>query len=363
MLSDRAQQGRLRVVLLSLEPWDEVWRRNQHLSAQLVRGDVVSAIDYLEPPMLRGRPGVVREPLYGVRAVPLTLHLPKRLGGLVELGWRLRHGILREADVLWVNDPAVGVHCLRRGQPVLYDVTDDWRSYDFPPRIRRRIMHAEDLLARRARTVVCSVELQDRWMSRYGIEAAVVHNGVDAALWREPEPRRYAGDSPHVGYVGTLQPERLDVGLVLRVASHQSVGTMHLIGPDALDEASRTQLRKHPKVRLHPPVRSRDVPSWTVGLDVLLSPHVVTPFTLSLDAIKSYEYLASGQPIVATPTSGFQLLVGRPGVHIVQASGFADAIPRALLGPRPGRLLDELSWEARAKLFAQNLLLASQVTG
>ena len=363
MLSDRKWGGPVHVALLSLEPWDEVWRRNQHLSAELVRAGAVSTLDFLEPPLLKARAEAAHEPMRGVRAVPLALHLPKRLGGLPELGLRLRRGILRKADVLWVNDPAVGVHCLRRGLPVLYDVTDDWRCYDFPPRIRRRIVRAENVLARRARTVVCSVELQDRWRTRYGVEAAVVHNGVDAVLWRQPESRRYEGEGPHFGYVGTLQPERLDVELVLRVASHHRVGTMHLIGPDALDDTSRTKLQIHPKVRLHPPVASDDVPSWTVGLDVLLSPHVVTPFTLSLDAIKSYEYLASGRPIIATPTSGFQHLTGRPGVHVVQASEFGDAIPRALSGGGPGRLLEQLSWETRAKQFAENLLLASSVTG
>ena len=190
---DPVSDAGLRVALVSLEPWDDVWRRNQHLAAQLTASGAVSRLLFLEPPALTLRGGTPREPVPGVRVVPLQLRIPKRVGGLVELGRRLRRGVLRGADVLWVNDPALGVHCLRAGQPAVYDVTDDWRSYDFPPRIVRRIVAAEDELARRARTVVCSAELQSRWRDRYGVEAAIVHNGVDAAAWRAVKPHAYAG--------------------------------------------------------------------------------------------------------------------------------------------------------------------------
>ena len=355
MLSGRASPGLARVAVVSLEDWDDVWRRNQHLSAALVTSGAVGSIAFLEPPVLRVRSPAPREPMAGVQAIPLTLRVPKRAGGLAELGRRLRRDVLPRADVVWVNDPALGAHCLRQGQPVLYDVTDDWRSYDFPPRIIRRIVRAEDLLAERARTVVCSIDLQRRWEERYGVKAAVVHNGVDGHAWRSPIPHRYDGPGPHVGYVGTQQPERLDVDLVLRVADDASVGSLHLIGPDALDNASRARLRAHAKVRMHGPIPSVEVPSWTTGLDVLLSPHVISPFTLSLDAIKSYEYLASGRPVVATATSGFQLLTERPGVHVVDPIGFCGAVAAALSEPPPAPVIEQLAWAARARTFADQL--------
>ena len=53
--------------------------------------------------------------------------LPNRLGGAREVGRSLRQGVLRRVDVLWINDPVVGVHSLT-DVPALYDVTDDWRE-------------------------------------------------------------------------------------------------------------------------------------------------------------------------------------------------------------------------------------------
>jgi teichuronic acid biosynthesis glycosyltransferase TuaH len=353
----RTREGGARpaVALVSLEPWDDVWRRNQHLSDQLVRGGWVGAIDFLEPPRPGVRPGAAASPTPGIRTVPLALRVPKRVGGLAELGARLRRGILRRADVLWVNDPALGVHCLRHGQPVVYDVTDDWRSYDFPPRILRRIIRAEDELARRARTVVCSTTLRDRWGERYGVEPAVVHNGVDTRAWAGVDPHVLPGPAPRVGYVGTLQSERLDIDLVVRTADAEQVGSLHLIGPDALDPLTAGRLRSHPKITVHGPVPASAVPAWTSGLDVLLSPHRVTPFTLSLDAIKSYEYMASGRPVVATPTSGFQLLGDRAGVRVATSGEFVPAVVAALHTQEVHTSADDLDWSGRAREFADQL--------
>jgi teichuronic acid biosynthesis glycosyltransferase TuaH len=353
------------VACISLEPWDDVWRRNQHLASRLQRLGAVGSIDFVEPPLLRlrgPRHGHVRTPQPNITAVASTLRLPKRAGGLAELGGRLRRGPLRRADVLWINDPTLGVHCLRRGQPAVYDVTDDWRAYDFPERIRRRIVRAEDELARRAQTVVCSTELRDRWRDRYGIEPAVVHNGVDTAAWAAAAPRSYTGAAPHVGYVGTLQSERLDLDLLLLTADAQEVGTVHLVGPDALDSASRERVQAHPKIVLHEPVPTSEVASWTKGLDVLLSPHRLSSFTLSLDAIKSYEYLASGRPVVATPTSGFQHLSGHAAVHVAEGPAFIRALREVLGGAPAERSIDDLDWDARARQFADRLSLSLEGT-
>ncbi|MDT4914556.1 MAG: teichuronic acid biosynthesis glycosyltransferase TuaH, partial [Pseudonocardiales bacterium] len=40
----------LRAALLSLEPWDEVWRRNQHFAAGLLEGGDVSSLIWISPP-------------------------------------------------------------------------------------------------------------------------------------------------------------------------------------------------------------------------------------------------------------------------------------------------------------------------
>lgn len=338
--------GKLSVGVISLEPWDEVWRRNQHLVRELLDQGLVNKVVFVEP--ATSARSAVRTSLPGVTVVRPQRLLPKRLAGQRAVGWRLRARWLRDVDVLWINDPEVGVAATRRGQPCLYDVTDDWRTV---PSLRTaRIVRAENRLARRCTTIVCSDVLQQRWQTRYGLVPTVVRNGVDGRIWADANPRPLPGEAPHIGYVGTLHQERLDVGLLVELAAHPSVGTVHLVGPVSMDQSSRTTLARQAKVHMHGPVPAGEVPSWTKSFDVLISPHRVTDFTLSLDAIKSYEYLASLRPVVATPTSGFQSL-SAPQLRVVPREDFTEAVCQVLASPAsfPAGLTP--TWASRAREF------------
>jgi glycosyltransferase involved in cell wall biosynthesis len=345
------------VALLSLEKWDDQWRRNQHLAAQLVRQELVREVLFVNP--ATSAPPSQHSPEPGITVITPRRRLPNRLAGTQLLGARLRAGPVGRADVLWVNDPVLGRATLGRRQPVIYDVTDDWRTAPAAARLTRRTIRAEDELAHRAVTVVCSEELSNRWRDRYAVDPALVHNAVDDAAWRDARTVALPGPSPHVGYVGTLHEERLDLDLLERLALDDRLGTIHLVGPDVLTDAGRRRLRNLSRMRLHGPVHAEDVPSWTKSFDVLMSPHRVTAFTLSLDAIKSYEYLASGRPIVATPTSGFQHLE-RPLLCLVGPDEFPDAVYAASSEPPSTAVYDVPSWERRAQEFAHVIQSASR---
>ena len=343
-----------RVALVSLEPWDQVWRRNQHLVAELIRQQRVGSVLFIEP-AVAGRPAPARSPLPGVTVIRPVLPVPRRTGGLsVVAGW-LRRRWLRDVDVLWVNDPVLGVRCAGGGRArVLYDVTDDWRFSERPARLTRRLVAAEDELAATAATVVCSDVLAERWAQRYRVTATVVHNAATHPSYAEVRPRTLPGPGLHVGYVGTLHEDRLDIDLLMQLAAMPEVGTIHLVGPDAMASPARDRLAAVSTIRRHGAVPAPDVPSWLVAMDVLVLPHVVSEFTLSLDAIKAFEYLAAGRPIVATPTSGFQDLAA-PGVTIVEAAGFTAAVAAALTGDKHfDRTVP--TWADRAREFAAALI-------
>lgn len=338
--------------MISLEPWDAVWRRNQHLSSRLVSTGRVDDLLFVEPPKrVLGSPRV-RPVQDGISAATPNLLLPKSAGGLRELGRRLRRGLLADLDLLWVNDPALGVHCRARGVPVVYDVTDDWRCAGFPHRIRRRIVRAEDRLVESCGTIVCSVGLQERWRERYGITPPLVQNGIDIDAWQDVEATALPGPGPHLGYVGTLHEHRLDVELMVALARAPGVGTVHLVGPDALRPDLSRRLAATPGILLHGAVPAAEVPGWMTGMDVLISPHKVNDFTLSLDAIKAHEYAASGRPVVATPTSGFERREG-PALRIASRGSFVAAVLGVIAGPPAQTPRDDLdgSWEERAVEF------------
>ena len=325
--------------MVSLEPWDGVWRRNQHLVAQLVAQGSVGEVRFVSP-ATKLRHVARARPLPGVEVRTPHLLLPRRRGGEALLAAEVR-GWTRSCDLLWINDARLGLEVLRPGQLAVYDVTDDWRTAQMSDADRAALVRAEDALAGRATTVVCSQVLAERWVDRYGVLPAVVQNGVDLAAHEAATPQFLPGPGPHLVYVGTLHRERLDVPLVVALAAMPGVGQIDLVGPDCLDEASRVALLGTGRVVLHGPVGHQDVPGIMAGSDVLLCPHVVDDFTMSLDAIKSFEYLATPRPVVATPTSGFQLLTDVPGLQVVPAASFPSAVAGALAAFRGG-------WEGRA---------------
>ena len=335
------------VVLFSLEPWDEVRRRNQHLATALVSAGVIGSLVFVEPP----EPGLSvrarrRSPAPGIEVVTPPLIVPRRVGGHRVLA-RWMRGVAADADVLWVNDPVAGASALRAGLPAVYDVTDDWRSLDQPAADRARTVAAEDRLAARATTVVCSEVLAARWRSRYGVDPVVIPNGVDTEALRSAQRMDLPGSGPHAVYVGTVHANRVDVDLVEALAKGE--GTVHLVGPNGLDAAAVERLTAR-GVQLHGPVPWTDVPAWLVSADVLVCPHIVDEFTLSLDAIKAHEYLATDRPVVATPSCGFQSLTA-DGLTVVGRGQFVAATVAALR-TGPFDRLEPPSWQDRARQFA-----------
>lgn len=339
----------LNLVVCSLEPWDDVWRRNQHLLDGLLQDDGVEvllvepAADPLHALAHRRRPrrgrGLRTLPGYGgrLRAIQPTKYGPRALGPAAQS--RMRAQVLRavaalgwKRPVLWINDP-LWSSLLDLGWPSLYDITDDWAAADRPRRVHERIVRAERVLLDGVdAVVVCSPTLRHRK------GGTIVQNGVDVNLYRRPTDR--PADLPRgpvAVYVGTLHEDRLDVDLVVSTASAlaDAGATLALVGPDALSRDASARLRAAAGIRVLGARAAAEVPAYMQHADALIVPHVVTPFTDSLDPIKLYEYLAAGRPVVSTPVAGFRDAKGRRGLEITSANEFPRAVVAAATGARP----------------------------
>lgn len=315
------------LVVISLEPWDRVWRRNQYLLSGLLRGDPALRVLFVEPgtdPLHEIRRGAQPTWGRGLRRGPHlpgvdpdalwllepTKVLPRRIDPQQDERWaeRIRRAA-RRLDLihpaLWVNDPRGAEVMQRTGWPTLYDITDDWLEADRDPATRSRLTRDETaLMERAAEVVVCSTGLV---ASKSRIRPVThVPNAVDEAITRPTARPPDLPAGPVALYVGTLHADRLDVGLC--VATAKALGrdaTLVLVGPDALSAHARQHLDRAGAVRLGPRDR-RTVPAYLQHADVLIVPHVVDSFTDSLDPIKLYEYRAVGRPVVSTPVAGFR---------------------------------------------------------
>ncbi|WP_235915545.1 glycosyltransferase [Puerhibacterium puerhi] len=365
------------LLVCSLEPWDSVWRRNQHLVSRLL-ADPGLRVVFVEPPVdpLHAlHRGAVPRLGRGLRRLPYEEHefpgadrlwlyeptkwVPRKMadGGdrrRARAALRAARSIGAPPAVLWVNDISYAALLDVTSVPVVYDVTDDWLAAHRPPAETARLVEAEARLLREAAAVtVCSPALQRAKGRDRAVE--LVTNGVDVAAYRDPGPRPAdlpAG--PVALYVGTLHADRLDVALCVRTAAALAAvrGRLVLLGPDALEEDERRRLTTAGVVLLG--ARPFDtVPAYVTHADVLVVPHVVDAFTDSLDPLKLYEYRAAGRPVVATPVAGFRDTAD-PAVRALPATYFPAAVVAATRAEAPRREppADLPTWEQQAALMA-----------
>ncbi|MGN7248236.1 glycosyltransferase [Janibacter anophelis] len=316
------------LVVVSLEPWDRVWRRNQHLLAGLLEQDPTLRILLVEPgtdPLHAVRIGERPRPGRGLRRGPHlpgvdpdavwllepTKLLPRRVDHDQDARWARQvedaaHRLGFTHPTLWVNDPR-GAHVMERtGWPTLYDITDDWLQADRDAATLRRLTEQEESLMAGAReVVVCSRSLVATKSAHRPV--TLLHNAVDAAAIGRPTARPAdLPTGPVAVYVGTLHSDRLDVDLCVETAQRLAgSGRLVLVGPDALTGAERERLDAAGVERLGARDR-RLVPAYLQHADVLVVPHVVDDFTDSLDPIKLYEYRAVGRSVVSTRVAGFR---------------------------------------------------------
>lgn len=364
------------LVVISLERWDDVWRRNQHLVAGLLRQDPDLRVLFVEPPAdptndLRSR----RRPRFGRRTREVDGVAPGRLWAYRPVKWlprridrwadeRLARSVMRAArrlgmrhPLLWINDPGMAPLADRSGWPTAYDITDDWLAADRPAAELARTRANEARLFELAReVVVCSPELARR---KGGARRVVlVPNAVDVAAYRRPRPRPAdLPPGPVAVYLGTVHPDRIDVELCEATArALGSTATLCLVGPDLVGADDRRRLERA-GVRLLG-ARPRDaVIGYLQHADVLVVPHVVDAFTDSLDPIKLYEYRAVGRPVVSTPVAGFRD-ASDPRVAVASRDDFpaavaarvpaTDRFPDGATGPVP-------DWADRAREMADVL--------
>ena len=344
------------IVVLSLEAWDQVWRRNQHLVAGLLRADSTVRVLFVEP---------AADPLYAVlrdRVVPrrgvglrLGPALPKvdagRLWLLQPTKWlprvvdsrvdaRLARAVIRAArhlgfrdPVLWVNDPAGAATLRATGWRTLYDITDDWLLADRTPAEHARLVDDEAVLMRRAaEVVVCSPTLAATKSSSRPVR--LVPNAVDLAAYQRDSIRpEDLPAGPVALYAGTVHTDRMDLPLLARTGRALAEwATVVCVGPAPLSPADCERLGAAGVVLLGPRP-AETIPDYLRHADVLLVPHLVTPFTQSLDPIKRYEYRAAARPVVATPVAGFADS-GMPRLTVATSASFPSAVLAALSAAR-----------------------------
>jgi glycosyltransferase involved in cell wall biosynthesis len=368
------------IIFFSLEDWDDIWRRNQFLCAGLVKRNPGLRILFVAP--ARDFSNALRTGNWSALSSPARRaidaegrivcmrpwkFLPNTLtsGRLFNEASMLRQ-VRTEArrmrfrqPLLWINAHQAG-HAASKlsNRGVVYDVTDDWTTLRQTPRMSELTRLQDRDLCLNADTVIVCSERLHQMKAPFAKRLHLIPNGVDAVHYDRvrdqsrslPEETR-AWKKPVLGYTGSIHADRIDMDLIKALGRRLPHATIALIGPIMLSRAEQQQLEKIPNIRLTGPRSYEALPDYMRMFDVCMTPHLVTPFTESLNPIKLWDYLAVGKPIISTPVAGFRDYPEFVRLE-TDADGFARALGQALAeSPElPERRRAEArrhSWDAR----------------
>src|SRR5690606_17817798 len=107
--------------------------------------------------------------------------------------------------------------------------------------------------------------------------------------------------APIVGYVGSLDSNRLDIDLIAHIAKSLPDHQVVLVGPeDTVFQSS--ELHTIANIAFLGKKAAGDLPRYINAFDVCINPQLVNSITIGNYPRKIDEYLAMGKPTVATYT-------------------------------------------------------------
>jgi glycosyltransferase involved in cell wall biosynthesis len=354
------------VVLLSGVRWDFLWQRHQTVATLFARAGYPtvfvettglsaprpSALSKVGARVKKNRhgpagcggplvyPPLVLPPTLGVfRAanrryfVPRVAHdLERAVGGRpIIVAYPPTRTTL---DLISTLDPSL----------VLYDRADDYEQF---PRVPKDIKATERELLARADLVSCTSRPLLEETRRLRPDASLSGPAVDYdrfGVLQEPPP---AAPPRTVCFFGDAGRGRVDFGVLRAIAS--AGFRLRLVG--TLDLAER-HLTDEPNVEYLGEVFHERLPEALASVDAFVLPYKVNDLTHGISPAKTYECLATGRPVVASPLPALKDLAEH--VYIADGpEGFVRAL-RNLAGTETEervrarvRLARENSWPVR----------------
>ncbi len=193
---------------------------------------------------------------------------------------------------------------------IIFDVLDDNIGFPGLNENERHSMKAmfEEMIRKATIVTAVSQHLVNFIEDNYQTNANFLPNGIDINMFNhkteydQPIEELVEYERPLYGFIGALT-SWIDFELLLKVASEIQKGTLVLVGPvieSAVPQELLNKLNEHKKVTFLGPKPYVQVPHFLHQFDVLLLPRNYLPHSLASDPLKTYEYLATGKPIVST---------------------------------------------------------------
>lgn len=358
------------VVILSGIRWDFLWQRHQILATRLAeRGHptvFVETTGISNPRPARGllsklfsrlRSSVTGSASRGDAPESLRLYspfaAPPTARAFRELNRRVfAPRIVRDLRELAGDHPAVIAYpptrttldILRELSPsrLLYDCSDNYEGF---PGVPADIARTERELLALADAVSCTSEFLLEKVSPLRPDAYLSGPGVDFEAFNSlsGEPVSQVSTVCFFGHIG----ERLDLEALRAVA--RAGYTLRLIGEV---DAAGEELLREPGVNYRGAVAHEELPRELSGVDAFVLPYRIDALTRGINPAKTYECLATGKPVVASPLPalagmGEYVYTAESGAEFVRRLGELPALESTRRVAARVELARENGWERR----------------
>jgi glycosyltransferase involved in cell wall biosynthesis len=207
---------------------------------------------------------------------------------------------------LWISNPRiVDIASKIPAAVTVFDAIDNLRIHSETKRFYKKIENAYGWIERNV-DLICIASEGQREMFPASSKLYLLSNGVDSIFFSAVSPVIPADLKdiirPIAGYAGALQ-DRIDIDLMEYVIKTLPEYNFVFVGP-VIDINHIKPLLNYSNVHIMGNKKFGNMPSYIDNFDVCIIPHKVNALTISMDPLKTYEYLARGKPVVSTPVAG-----------------------------------------------------------
>lgn len=345
------------VLCLSHLRWRFVHQRPQHLLSRCARQNRVL---YFEEPMFDAISPELEVVSCDHGVLVIVPHLPPGTSPHVAeaVQGRMLVDLLEELSapnpIVWFYTPmALPIAARVDARATVYDCMDELSAFlGAPPELverERRLLQRADVVFTGGHSLFEHKRQLHHNIHPFPSSVDVHHFAQARELMPDPEDQD-GFPRPRIGFFGVID-ERMDLGLIERLAEAEPLWQLVMLGPVAKVDPAR--LPRRPNIHWLGPKSYRELPGYLAGWDVAMLPFARNESTRFISPTKTPEYLAAAKPVVSTSIRDVVRPYGEQGLVWIAdgVAEFAAAIREALASDRAVRVaqadafLADLSWD------------------
>lgn len=279
--------------------------KNTH-GGDIVYGDLTSECHQLTSKVFNY---ATVDSVYSMNRVITELHKIKKILDL--------HNI-----IVWSYNPLFIEYFHRLDQILtVFDTVDNWIEHSAFTNYKQRLTENYKYIGKESDVIFSVSEKHKEFYNNFGRKSGVhpIANGIDSHYFNTENildvikpvatlENIKKNGRPIIGYIGTIQEDRIDIDLLEGVIKANKDKDIVLCGPvwKSMVPLVEKRLSIYSNVHLLGRVKRDEWIDYCRYFDVAINPHKVNVFNDYTDPTKIYEYLACGKPVVTTNVGGVE---------------------------------------------------------